>query len=115
MRPPARYTNALKKLQLADWGYSDQNMKDYEEDHLVPLEVGGDPSDPKNLWPQPYNVTWGAIAKDKLENYVKRAVCTKGMTLDQGRALFKTNWIEAFRKYCGGTPAAACGGAGRSS
>ena len=113
MRPPARYTNALKKLQLADWGYSDQNMKDYEEDHLVPLEVGGDPSDPKNLWPQPYNVTWGAIAKDKLENYVKRAVCTKEMTLDQGRALFKTNWIEAFKRYCGESPAATCAGNGQ--
>jgi hypothetical protein len=28
------------------------NPKDYEEDHLISLELGGAPRDPKNLWPQ---------------------------------------------------------------
>jgi hypothetical protein len=110
IRPPASYTNALKKQQLADWSYSDTNMKDFEEDHLVPLEVGGHPTDPQNLWPEPYGVTWGATAKDKLENFAKREVCSNKMTLDEGRALFKVNWIEAFKKYCGETPAAVCAG-----
>ena len=27
---------------------------DYQEDHLVSLELGGHPTDPRNLWPEPY-------------------------------------------------------------
>src|SRR6266542_3397615 len=41
IRPPASYTNALKRAQLAQWNYADQNPTHYEEDHLVSLEVGG--------------------------------------------------------------------------
>jgi hypothetical protein len=31
------------------------NMACYEEDHLISIEDGGDPTDPRNLWPEPYN------------------------------------------------------------
>jgi len=34
----------------------------YEEDHLISLENGGDPKDPKNLWPEPYNTKVGATS-----------------------------------------------------
>ena len=27
---------------------------DYQEDHLISLELGGNPTDPRNLWPEPY-------------------------------------------------------------
>jgi hypothetical protein len=30
-------------------------MDCYEEDHLISLEDGGDPTDPRNLFPEPYN------------------------------------------------------------
>lgn len=53
VRPPASYTNRLKRQQLAALGWSDQNPRDYEEDHFIPLEIGGNPTDPKNLWPMP--------------------------------------------------------------
>src|SRR6266542_3816982 len=43
IRPPASYTTALKKQQLAAWNYVDQNPRHYEEDHLVSLELGGAP------------------------------------------------------------------------
>jgi hypothetical protein len=26
----------------------------YEEDHFIPLELGGAPKNPKNLWPEPH-------------------------------------------------------------
>jgi hypothetical protein len=44
--PPTGFTNALKKKQLtAGWNsLGDTNLKDYEEDHLVPVEVVGDPT-----------------------------------------------------------------------
>ena len=31
----------------------DADMADHEEDHLVPLELGGSPRDPGNPWPGP--------------------------------------------------------------
>ncbi|MEU0822991.1 hypothetical protein, partial [Streptomyces mirabilis] len=54
VRPPTSYTNPLKAQGIIDYGYSDTNMSDYEEDHLVPLELGGAPRDPGNLWPEPH-------------------------------------------------------------
>ena len=41
IRPPTSYTNALKRAQLAEWHYADQNPSHYEEDHLISLELGG--------------------------------------------------------------------------
>jgi hypothetical protein len=56
VRPPRSYTNALKAQGVIDYGYSDTNLADYEEDHLVPLELGGAPRDPGNLGPSPTEV-----------------------------------------------------------
>jgi len=59
IRPPVSYTNRLKYSQL-DSGYNyrgDTSAHDYEEDHLIPLEVGGSPTSVKNLWPQPWLIT----------------------------------------------------------
>src|SRR5437016_11891368 len=53
VRPSTAYTNALKVEQIRAYGYADTNPTDYEEDHLIPLELGGHPTDPKNLWPEP--------------------------------------------------------------
>jgi len=52
----------------------------YEEDHLISLENGGDPRDPRNLWPKPYatqidGLTVGARQKDTVENYIHNVIC----------------------------------------
>ncbi len=52
VRPPREFTSYLKRRQLAGLGYSDQRMRDYEEDHLIPLSLGGAPADRRNLWPE---------------------------------------------------------------
>lgn len=87
VRPPSAYTNALKAVQIVEYGYTDRNLSDYEEDHLVPLELGGAPRDPANLWPEPDvlalpdGATVGSDAKDHLENYLHRQVCTGALLL----------------------------------
>ncbi|MDP2661231.1 MAG: hypothetical protein Q8R28_10940, partial [Dehalococcoidia bacterium] len=43
VRPPMAYTNDLKVKQIILYGYTDTSMSAYEEDHLIPLELGGDP------------------------------------------------------------------------
>ena len=57
IRPEAGYTNRLKVEQIGEYGYSDSRLRDYEEDHFIPLELGGNPTDPKNLWPEPFETS----------------------------------------------------------
>ncbi|GAC1596493.1 MAG: hypothetical protein NVS3B21_20340 [Acidimicrobiales bacterium] len=99
IRPPFAYTSRLKRSQL-DSGYavgSDRNPADYEEDHLIPLEVGGSPGDERNLWPEPRAGVFGAGVKDALEHEVHERVCDGRMSLDEGRRIFTTDWIAGAR------------------
>ena len=106
IRPPEEYTSKLKREQIRQYGYSDYRMRDYEEDHLVSLELGGSPSSPRNLWPQPHHVAggWGSYAKDKLENRLHKLVCRGQISLAQAQHEIATNWIEAYKKYIGPNP-----------
>src|SRR2546430_17362984 len=51
IRPPTSYTNALKEKQMREYGVGG-SPSDYQEDHLISLELGGHPTDPRNLWPR---------------------------------------------------------------
>jgi hypothetical protein len=103
IRPPSVYTGALKLVQIIEYGYSDRSPSDYEEDHLVPLELGGAPRDPRNLWPEPNEVTLpdgtdvGSEAKDHLENYLKAAVCSGSIPLGDAQRLIAGDWIVAWQ------------------
>ena len=101
IRPPESYTYHLKYSQL-DGGYNykgDTSTSDYEEDHLVPLEVGGNPTSVKNLWPEPWLVTWNAGKKDQLENKMHSLVCSGAISLVAAQKVFMTNWIAGYQKY----------------
>ena len=52
MRPPTSYTDELKLEGMRAYGRSG-GAGDYQEDHLISLELGGHPTDPRNLWPEP--------------------------------------------------------------
>ncbi|MBO0820626.1 MAG: hypothetical protein J2P26_07215 [Nocardiopsaceae bacterium] len=97
VRPPTSYTNPLKEQGIADYGYSDTSMSDYEEDHLVPLELGGSPRDPGNLWPEPHYGTKTSYTKDGIETKLKNAVCDGRITLSAARSAIKTNWTTALQ------------------
>jgi hypothetical protein len=106
IRPPVSYTNALKKKQLES-GYAykgDMNLADYEEDHLISLELGGNPTDPKNLWPEPYVGATGARVKDQVENKLHDMVCAGQLTLVTAQTAIATNWWAAYNQYVLGKP-----------
>jgi len=94
VRPPVSYTQKLKKEQIAAYGYSDTKLQDYEEDHLISLELGGSPTDPKNLWPEPHA---SFNEKDKVENYLHAQVCKGTKTLREAQNEISTNWYAAFK------------------
>ena len=99
VRPPAYYTNKLKKKQILEYGYQDTNPKNFEEDHLVPLSAGGHPTDPRNLWPQPRNSEWNAERKDELEFAMYKALCRGEISLNEVQIAFAANWIDAYKRY----------------
>jgi len=99
IRPPASYTNRLKIEQIREYGYSDSTLRDFEEDHFIPLELGGSPTDPKNLWPEPFETSipdGGAHAKDKVENYLHAEVCAGSLTLDQAQREITEDWYRVY-------------------
>ncbi|MGZ4290608.1 MAG: hypothetical protein ACXVQZ_08335 [Gaiellaceae bacterium] len=77
VRPPVEYTNALKARQMRAYGESGPSS-DYQEDHLISLELGGHPTDPRNLWPEPYP---RASAVDQIENDLNAKVCDGSLSL----------------------------------
>lgn len=98
-RPPVSYTSAFKRAQLAAVG-GDQDPRDFEEDHLVPLSLGGAPQDPRNLWPEHWADPWGARTKDRLELKLHELVCAGTIPLAQAQHDIATDWIIAYRRYC---------------
>jgi hypothetical protein len=99
IRPDEEYTHRLKVEQIGEYGYSDSRLKDYEEDHFIPLELGGNPTNPKNLWPEPYETSipdGGAHAKDKVENYLHAEVCSGSLTLEQAQHEITEDWYRVY-------------------
>jgi hypothetical protein len=147
IRPPAEYTSKLKRKQLREYGdtvhqtraeliipntgkvdttrcvaHSD-NMACYEEDHLISLEDGGDPTDPRNLWPEAYNtkVGWvimGAHQKDIVEGFIHDEICydiphskktshipaTRAITLKRGQEILASDWYACYGSIKKGNP-----------
>jgi hypothetical protein len=77
VRPPVEYTNELKAKQMRAYGETGP-LSAYQEDHLISLELGGHPTDPRNLWPEPYP---RASAVDQLENELNAEVCSGALSL----------------------------------
>jgi hypothetical protein len=130
IRPPASYTTALKRVQLKSLGDTtpnplppvptnsgkstkpdlskcvehSSNVACYEEDHLISLELGGDPRSPDNLWPEPWFGPWNAHVKDTLENRLHGMVCAGEIPLRDAQQAIATDWVAAYRTYVRDVP-----------
>ena len=81
VRPPVSYTNALKERQMQQYGERGPPSA-FQEDHLISLELGGNPTDPRNLWPEPYP---RAAQVDQIENQLNALVCSGKISLAEGQ------------------------------
>ncbi len=91
IRPPVSYTDPLKAELMRSYGQTGAPSA-YELDHLISLELGGNPTSPSNLWPEAYLPVPGAHEKDKVENYLKSQVCGGQMTLADAQHQVSTDW-----------------------
>jgi hypothetical protein len=81
IRPPSNYTAALKLRQMREYGVGGDPSA-YQEDHLISLELGGHPTDPRNLWPEPRP---HAEEVDRIENELNGKVCSGALTLAEAQ------------------------------
>lgn len=81
IRPPTEYTNELKLEHMKAYGRAG-GRSDYQEDHLISLELGGHPTDPRNLWPEPEPQ---ATKVDRIENELNDAICSGRISLAEGQ------------------------------
>ncbi|MDQ2781794.1 MAG: hypothetical protein M3Y26_04560 [Actinomycetota bacterium] len=96
IRPPQSYTGPLKVHQITTYGYADTSTGSYEEDHAIALEVGGAPSAPANLWPEPHAASG---PDDTLENTLKAQVCSGALTLaDAQSQLFAAKVAHGYHR-----------------
>lgn len=95
IRPPVSYTEPLKVRQMQAEGLTGSSSG-YEEDHRLPLELGGDPRDPHNLSPEPHPSSY---AKDRDENAFKAEVCSGKLTLGEAQQEFIAKWLGPYPAY----------------
>ncbi|MFC8520124.1 hypothetical protein [Streptomyces sp. NPDC057257] len=99
VRPSAYVTGKEKKLNAASYGFTG-SMSDAEYDHLISLQLGGDPNDPRNLWVEPADPGHKKGAgvnnkKDPVETKLHTAVCKGQVTLAAAQQAIVTDWTTA--------------------
>jgi hypothetical protein len=107
VRPPQSFTKVAKRAGIRQYGFNDMRLRDYEEDHLISIGLGGSPTAPQNLWPEPHHVIggWGSYAKDRLEDRLHVLVCHGRVPLAQAQQDIARDWIAAYKRYVGANPA----------
>lgn len=98
IRPSSSYTNTLKRTQLMKLAQDGHvafpvDSSKYEEDHLISLELGGHPTDPKNLWPEAYPE---AREKDRTENFLHLEVCAGVISLKDAQTAIVGDWYAIY-------------------
>jgi hypothetical protein len=91
VRPPTSVTNKIKRQ--SDQAYGLATGTQGELDHEVSLELGGAPSDPRNLWVEPGKIP---NPKDAVENKLNQAVCSGLIPLATAQEAIATSWVTAF-------------------
>jgi len=102
IRPSTYVTGKEKELNAASYGFTG-SMRDAEYDHLISLQLGGDPNDYRNLWVEPadpghkkgsgvYN------RKDPVETKLHTAVCKGTVTLAAAQQAIVTDWTTALSR-----------------
>jgi len=76
----------LKSKQLRQY-HAQGAAASYAEDHLIPIELGGAPNDPKNLWPQPRS---RVRADSIVAAALAREVCAGTLPLARAQKLIAT-------------------------
>jgi hypothetical protein len=99
IRPPVNITGREKIANAKSYGYA-KSLRNAEYDHLISLQLGGDPNDARNLWVEPPSPghkpgSGPNNEKDKVETRLHTAVCKGRATLEAVQKAIATDWYTA--------------------
>jgi len=101
VRPSSSIAAVIKRNRMRAYGYT--TAANFELDHLIALELGGDPASILNLWPEPWEAKggklakrgYGAESKDAVENRLHKKVCNGTTSLSKAQLEISSNWQQA--------------------
>jgi hypothetical protein len=91
VRPSSSVTNVMKAKSARSYSLGRGEVGEY--DHLVPLELGGAPDDPRNLWVEPGHIP---NPKDAVEHKLNDAVCSGLVPLAKAQRAIAARWVTAY-------------------
>jgi hypothetical protein len=100
IRPSVDITSREKRLNATSYGYNG-SLGNAEYDHLISLELGGDPNDERNLWVEPADPGHKSginNKKDPVESKLHTAVCAGQVTLTAAQHAIVTDWTTALSR-----------------
>ncbi|WP_369638894.1 hypothetical protein [Nocardia sp. JMUB6875] len=102
IRPNNSITGPEKAANIKSYDYTG-DPRDAEYDHLISLELGGDPNDPRNLWvepPSPGHKNGGGTnnPKDGVESKLHTLICDGKVALVDAQVAIATDWTTALAK-----------------
>lgn len=100
IRPPSDITGREKAANAKSYGYTG-SFTTGEYDHLISLQLGGDPNDPRNLWVEPNDdktATSPNNRKDSVEDKAHDAICSGRMSLAEVQQAIATDWVALGRR-----------------
>ena len=88
-----------KNRVYAEYGILHHSTNQYEIDHLISLELGGNNA-VSNLWPELNDHPRGYLnSKDILENRLHSLVCSGALPLRSAQKQISTDWVVTYHKY----------------
>ncbi len=90
IRPPSNYTDPIKLAQMRQEDLPG-TIHDYEEDHRMPLELGGASRDINNLSPE---LGASPNSKDSDENAFNKLVCSHKILLVVAQTNLIGKWLK---------------------
>jgi hypothetical protein len=86
----------LERAVYLEYGIT-RPASQYEIDHLVSLQLGGDNSI-ANLWPEAATPAPGFHEKDRLEKHLRHEVCSGAANLRAVQRMLASDWLAAYRR-----------------
>jgi hypothetical protein len=98
IRPPRQVMAAEKQRNAESYGFTG-DLAQARYDYLVPLELGGDPNDSRNLWVEPpdpgQRAADGTGSKESIEHKLNALVCSGKMPLTAAQEAISHDWTTA--------------------
>lgn len=96
-RSPRPSWSAAARRRLANSFHPGQPPENFALDQLIPISLGGAPTDARNLWLQTWTGEQGVARKDALEQLLNRMVCSGQLPLERAQQMIARDWIETMR------------------